>query len=67
MIVGDDRISVFSIVFGGDLRCFIERLVLRILFVQFRFDVDDDDEFKLVFVDEHLSVSPELAAKVAKA
>ncbi len=67
MIVGDERISFFVIDFGEDFRCFIERLVLRILFVQFLFDVDEDEEFKLVFVDEHLSVSPEFAANVTNA
>jgi len=67
MIVGDDRISFFVIDLGDDLRCFIERFVLRILFVPFLFDADDDEEFKLVFVDEHLSASPELAAKVTNA
>ena len=67
MIDGDERISFLVIIFGGDLRCFIERVLLTSLFVQFRFDADEDDEFKLVFVDEHLSASPELAARVAKA
>lgn len=42
-------------------------MVLRILFGQFLADVDDDDEFKLVFVDEHLSTSPEFAANVTNA
>jgi hypothetical protein len=67
MIVGDDIISFFVIDFGEVFRCFIERFVFRILFVQFRFDADDDDEFKLVFVDIHLSFSPEFAANVANA
>jgi hypothetical protein len=67
MIEGDEMISFLVVNLGEDLRCFIGRVGLRILFVQLRFDVDDDEEFKLVFVDEHLSLSPELAAKVAKA
>ena len=69
MMVGDGKISFFVINLGDDLRCFIERLVLRILFVQLRFDIDEEEEeeFKLVLVDEHLSFSPELAANVANA
>ena len=58
-------------VFGEDLRCLIERLVLRILLPGWRFESDDaddvDEQFRLVFVDEHLSLSPELAANVASA
>jgi hypothetical protein len=67
MIVGEEIISFFAMDFGDGLRCLIERLVLRILPVGMRFDAEDDDEFKLVFVDEHLSASPELAASVARA
>ena len=67
MIVGEARSSVLAIVFGGDFRCFSARVVFTILFVQIRFEAEEEEEFKLVLVDEHFSVSPEFAAKVAKA
>lgn len=67
MRVGEGRTSVFRRDFAGDFRCFIVRLLLRILLPLRRLEVDEDEEFKLVFVDEHLSVSPEFAAKVANA
>lgn len=67
MRVGDGRISFLVIDFDGDFRCLIERLLFRTLFAPLRLDADEEEEFKLVFVDEHLSVSPELAASVANA
>ncbi len=51
-----------SVFIGDDFLCFV-RLVLSI-FEPLRFDNDDDVEFKLVFVDEHLSVSIEFDINV---
>lgn len=67
MRVGEVRISALGNDFDGDLRCFIGREFLRTFVLPCRFDADDDEEFKLVLVDEHLSASPEFAARVANA